>query len=456
MKPHSKSQAQPNIQILPHNRRLEAGLLSAIVADYQGRIIEQALELEPDDFFIPLHRKIFEAMLELKETGILIESTSLYQVLSKKQKLSQNDVSFLALLESPAGVYDLVCLSGDATRQIQRLRELGEERFLIIETQKLEIALKDSEITVQQFDARLDAIRNRKRNAHETFSVIALSKKIHENLVVLEKKTTGQDVETEGFRTGLVDLDNVLRGLRFGHLDIIAGRPGDGKTSLACGIALHAAYAENIPTLFISIEMAGNIIANKFLAMEAKVPQDKLETGREMYEADWDKLSITHAKLSKPGLYIEDKASAFGEIVSVIKQAVTSLSVRFVVIDYLQIIQSSQLKSRTRDEEIGVITSGLMRLAKELNINILLLSQLNREVDKRKNQVPRLSDLRDSGTIEQNAWRIMFIYHRESNSRHETEQHTEIVIAKNRIGETKHVPVYFNKEFTKFQNVAKW
>ena len=256
--------------------------------------------------------------------------------------------------------------------------------------------------------------------------------------------------------TGFPELDNLLSGLQKSDLVVIGARPSLGKTSLALDIARHVAIREHQPVGIFSLEMSREQVVDRIIAAEAKVPLWKLRTGKLSNDTDFELIQLSLDILSRAPLFIDDTASPnILQMRSMARRLQTEHGLALLVVDYLQLIMP-RTNSDNMVQQITEISRGLKGLARELNVPVLALSQLSRAVDQRDTKIPRLSDLRESGSIEQDSDVVLFIYRKDrdkSSVSPEEENMAEIIIAKHRNGPTGSIRLRFNPETVSFQSV---
>jgi replicative DNA helicase len=259
-----------------------------------------------------------------------------------------------------------------------------------------------------------------------------------------------------GVPTGFDKLDDLTSGLQKSELIIIAGRPSMGKTAFALSIALHAAMKENIPTAVFSLEMSKEQLAFRLLSSEAKVDAQRLRKGH-LGETDWPKLTIAAGNLSEAPIFIDDTpAITVLEMKAKSRRLKADKGLGLIVVDYIQLMRSGSYHD-SREQEISDISRSLKALAKELHVPVVALSQLNRKVEDRPNRRPQMSDLRESGAIEQDADVIAFIYRDEFYNKSEDNPNkgiAEIIVAKQRNGPTDTVKLAFVSKYTSFENLS--
>lgn len=257
-----------------------------------------------------------------------------------------------------------------------------------------------------------------------------------------------------GIETGFIDLDNLCCGLQKGDLIIVAGRPAMGKTSFGMTIAYNVSLKSEFPVAVFSLEMSKSQLVQRILCAEAMVDQQKVRNGN-LENLDWNNLIKTSSKLNKANLYIDDSAGLnIRQLAAKAKELKAQKGLSLIVIDYLQLLSGSNKESR--QQEISEISRSLKNLAKELDVPVIALAQLSRAVEQRQDKRPMMSDLRESGSLEQDADIVMFIYREEYyNPETDNKGVSEIIVAKQRNGPTGTVELAFIKEFTKFVNLSK-
>jgi replicative DNA helicase len=257
-----------------------------------------------------------------------------------------------------------------------------------------------------------------------------------------------------GVPTGFIDLDYRTAGLHGSDLVLIAARPAMGKSAFVLNIAAHAAIREKIPVAVFSLEMSKEQMVNRIMSSEAMVDSNKIRTGK-LEEEDWLKLAESIGPLSESGIYIDDTPGiSVMEIRTKCRKLKLEKNIGLVVIDYLQLVQGSSKKSTSREQEISEISRSLKILAKEINVPVVALSQLSRAVEQRPDHRPMLSDLRESGAIEQDADIVMFLYRDDYyNKESEEKDIAEVIIAKHRSGSTGTVKLGWLGNYTKFVNL---
>jgi replicative DNA helicase len=476
-------------RLMPHNIEAEQATLGAILVDNQA--VDRISEfLTADHFYEPLHGRLYEAMLGLLQRGLIATPVTLKTYFEGDEALAQvGGPQYLARLAGAAvtvfdvGQYARLVYDLSIRRELIRI---GHDMVGIAHDSPVDTRPTEQIETVEQKLFAL-AERGRTDKGFQTFEM-ALA-----GAVDMAQKAYSRAGGLSGIGTGFVDLDRILGGLRPSDLLILAARPSMGKTAFATNIAFTAAKAfrqevredgrletvEGAQVGFFSLEMSSEQLAMRILAEQSEIPSDMILHGR-MGEADFFRLKDTAIDLQRIPLFIDDTP---GLTITSLTQRARRLKrqkgLDLIVIDYLQLIRpASASRSDNRVQEVSEVTQGLKALAKELSIPVLALSQLSRQVENREDKRPQLSDLRESGSIEQDADVVMFIfreeyYHMRSRpARNEEEENSpkwqeweerrakiqgiaEILISKQRNGPIGTVELLFESKLTKFANLAQ-
>ena len=439
-------------RVPPQNLEAEAGILGSLMLD-RDAIIRVADVVHSDDFYDERHKSIFLAMLELYEKSVSIDLLTVSNLLDEQKKLDfVGGSSFLAMLvnsvPSAANILHyatIVRRKGTLRRLIQSANEINNIAYR---------EESDIETILDQSEQKLFAVSQKylKQN------FVPLTQVLHETFDRLDElhKNKGQ---LRGVATGYVDLDNLLGGMQKSDLVILAARPSMGKTSLALDIARNVAVNRKLPVGIFSLEMSKDQLVDRLLSSEADVNLWKLRTGHlsdQGDNSDFVRIGEAMGRLSEAPIFIDDGAGAnIMEIRTKARRLQAETPLGLIVIDYLQLMTGHNTENRV--QEVSEISRALKGLARELNIPILALSQLNRAVENRPDKKPLLADLRESGSIEQDADVVMFIYREDMYKGHESSRPNiaEILIAKHRNGPTGKVELFFDSEKTSFRNLDK-
>ena len=438
-------------ELLPHDRMAEQAVLGAIII--QNSILLQILDiLNTDDFFSPANQHIFVAMQEMaaQEPPVPIDELTLLSQLESKQQLEQTGgVDYLNELSQKTPVAENAEFYAHIVREKGQLRDIILTAHEVAKRGQEENAENISEFIAEATD-RLQSIdaRTRLKSYSHLKEVLAI------NFEELEKVSESPENVT-GVPTGFTELDDLTRGLQKGDLIIIASRPSMGKTALAINMALYASGHAQIPVLFFSLEMPKEHIAMRLICSEARVNNRKLLVGN-LEQDDWDKLMEGTTHMMEAPLLIDDRSAISPNYIrKVIRQAKKEFpALGLVVVDYVQLMQSN-LRNPSREQEMSEISRSLKAIAKEFSLPMVVLSQLNRGLERRTEKRPMMSDLRESGALEQDADVIFFIYRDEVyNEDTDDKGIAEISIAKHRNGEIGMRRLAFIGQYTKFANLA--
>jgi replicative DNA helicase len=436
-------------RVLPQNIEAEQFVLGGILIDNEA--LHAVLEvIKPEDFYREAHRKIFLAFLELYEQNIPIDLVTVSELLQKKGQLADvGGASYLAtLVEAIPTTTNLVHYARIIKEKaiLRRLINCASEIInqCLTPTEDAEEILDRAERSV--FEIANERIQT---SYYPLKDVIKESFNMIQNIA---SKTT----HITGVPTGFVDFDRLTSGLQPSDLIIIAGRPSMGKTAFALNIAANTAIRYGIPVAIFSLEMSKEQLANRMLCAEAKVDNQKLRSGF-LADHDWQLLTEAASVLSEAPIFIDDTpAISILEMRAKARRLKAEHNIGLVIIDYLQLMKGKGQTER-REQEISEISRSLKALAKELNVPVVALSQLNRRVEEREDKRPRLADLRESGAIEQDADLIVFLYRDEVYNKREDNPNkgiVELIIGKHRNGPTGTVKLAFLDKFTCFENLA--
>ena len=432
----------------PQNIEAEQSVLGGVLLDNDA--IYKVLEhITDEDFYKPAHQKIFKALLMLSEKGEPADLITVTQQLKSMNLLSEvGDSSYLASL------INMVPSAANVAHYAKIVQEKAILRKLIYAASGIISKGYEDNADLDEFldgaEKAIFDISNRRYQKGFTpvRDIVKTSFKVIEQLY--EKKET-----ITGVASGFTEIDRLTSGFQPSDLVIIAGRPSMGKTSLVLNMAEHAALETKIPCAYFSLEMSKEQLVMRMLTSLARVDSARLRIGR-LQDNDWPRLTKAAGHLSEMPMFIDDSPSlSVLEIRAKCRRLKAEQKLGLVVIDYLQLMKGSSFRSESREKEISEISRGLKALAKELNIPVLALSQLNRAVEGRNDKRPMMADLRESGAIEQDADLIVFIYRDEVYNREsEWKGIAEVIIAKQRSGPTGIARLAFLQQYTKFENLA--
>jgi len=433
---------------LPCNLEAERSILGAILLD--DKAIHPVLErLQKEDFYLESHRRIFEKMFDLTADGTAIDLVTL------KNELQRTDD-----LESAGGAAYLASLTDGMPRAInvehyaQIVKEKATLRRLIqISNETMARSYQGEEQVVEILgDLEQAVFEVAGRQFRTGFAPIApLIDAVYKHI----EDVANRKALVTGVETGFAELDKLTAGFHPSDLIVIAARPGLGKTSLCLNIAEYAALKKHHSVGIFSLEMSKEQLVKRLLCAEAEIDSHKVNTGF-LNKEDWSKLGRAAGMLAQSKIYIDDMANiSMVEMRSKAKRLSLEHGLDLLIVDYLQLMSGSNQRYENRTQEISQISRGLKGLAKELNVPVIAISQLNRAIESRRgDHRPQLSDLRESGSIEQDADMVIFIYREDVvNPAEENTGVAEIIIGKQRNGPTGTFQLAFLKQYTKFANL---
>ncbi|MEK7547056.1 MAG: replicative DNA helicase [Patescibacteria group bacterium] len=435
----------------PQNLEAEQSVLGSILID-KNAIFKVADQLRHDDFYAPAHEKIYEVIIELFDKHQPIDILSLTNRLKEKDLLA--DIGGSAYL---AELTNQVTTAAHLEHYVKLVRDKKFLRDLIQASSQINEDVFEPDKEVEDI---IDSIEQK---------ILAISQKsAPQNFMLLrdELKTAYERIEKlhqgkgmlRGVPTGFPDLDNMLSGLQNSDLVVLGARPSLGKTTLALDIARHAALKAKIPVGIFSLEMSREQVIDRLIAAESQVPLWKLRTGRISDDTEFEMIQASLDRLSQAKIFIDDTPSPnIIQMRSMARRLQIEHGLGLLIVDYLQLI-SPRTNYDNMVHQITEISRGLKSLGRELNVPILAVSQLSRAVDQRDNKIPRLSDLRESGSIEQDADVVLFIYrkdHDRADLSAEEKDIAEIIIAKHRNGPTGSIKLRFDSERVVFKTIEK-
>ena len=452
----SLKQETVNSNLMPQNIEAEEAILGAILVNPEtlSRVAET---LKADYFYKPAHRYVYEAMLQLFNQNERIDIVTVSEVLNLNSKLELvggrafiNDLSYKTITTSNIEYYSKI------------VQEKAIKRSLISAGSEI-VSYGYDMNTVDESLGKAEKLIFEISANKNTKDLVPVKDVVFETYEQIDYRYNHRD-ELIGIPTAFYDLDRIMNGLQKSDLIILAARPAMGKTAFALNIATNVAIKAKVPVAIFSLEMSKGQLVQRILCSEAEVDSQRLKTGN-MQKKDWDKLANAMNDLAEAPIYIDDSSGCtLTDLRAKARRlAMQEKNLGLIVIDYLQLMESTGKEERT--QAISTISRGLKTLARELDIPIIALSQLSRAVEGRKDRRPMLSDLRESGAIEQDADIVMFIYrddyYRDNEEEPENaapkgnEGKSEIIIAKHRNGPTGMVELLFQSNITKFKNPIK-
>lgn len=436
-------------RVLPHSIEAEQSVIGAMIMD-KDAIVAASEILTEEDFYSKQYGALFEAMVELNDEGKPVDTVTLQDRLREKDVPPEvSSLEFirelLNTLPTSAHIKNYANIVAEKA-MLRRLIKLNEEiaNTCYVGKDSLENILEDTEKRVFNLVQR--------RN---TDSFVPIRQVVMNAMDQIEKASKNKGSVT-GIATGFIDLDYRTAGMQPSDLVLIAARPSMGKTAFVLNIAQHVAFKLEQTVAIFSLEMSKEQLVNRLFSLESKVDAQKLRTGN-LSDNDWEKLIETAGVIGKSNLIIDDTPGiTIGEMRSKCRKYKLEYDLKMIIIDYLQLMSGSGGRNDSRQQEISDISRSLKALARELSVPVLALSQLSRAVEQRPDHRPMLSDLRESGAIEQDADVVMFIY-RDDYYNKDTEKKgiAEIIVAKQRNGPIGTIELVWLPEYTKFANMQK-
>ena len=439
--------SRPGGRIPPHSIEAEQCTLGSMLLD-EDAIAEVFGMLKADDFYRAEHRDIFNSIDELYSAGKSVDIVTLGEALRRNGTLEK-----CGGLEYLAAIAEQVPSAASAHHYAEIVEDKAIVRSLIKSSgEVLEMGYENQDDARKVMDFAQRTIFDIAMEK-ESKGVSHISDILDENLKTLTKLYK-EGNRVPGIPSGYIDLDKLTAGFQPSDLILIAARPSMGKSSLALNIAQHVALQEGKSVAIFSLEMSKEQVVNRILSSEMEIENMKLKTG-DINSDEWQKVAVGAAQISEAAIYVDDTSDiSAAEMRAKCRRLKLKKQLDMVIIDYIQLIAGGK-RNESRQQEITEISRNLKILAKDLHIPVIALSQLSRAPEQRQNHRPMLSDLRESGAIEQDADMVMFIY-RDDYYDKETENPnvTELIVAKNRNGSTGDVKLRWHAEFTKFSNLA--
>jgi len=441
-------------QNLPQSIEAEQALLSSIL-NYPNSI-QMAVELGllAEDFYVEAHKRLFGVMLRLYEDGQPIDPTSVIAKL--------NDLSLINAVGGMNFIIELAdssVSSANTKYYVGLIQDKAYLRNLILTAQQIAQDGYDSSVTV---DDIMDASEKKLLNVTRTrrTSEFRVAREVVKHVLENIQKMSSTHSNITGTSTGYRQLDRLTNGFQRGDLIILAARPSMGKTALALNIALNAAQISKQAVALFSLEMPAEQLITRMLSVKSRINGSTLRTGQLSSNSEWNALNEAAADLKESKIFIDDSPSLrVAEIFSKCRKLQTEHPLSLIVIDYIQLISSSgRSNSENRQQEVSEISRALKALARELSVPVVALSQLSRLVEQRADKRPQLSDLRESGALEQDADLVLFLYRQSYYDKEEmttSSEKTELLISKHRNGPTGQVDLAFESNINAFYNYAE-
>lgn len=435
-------------RILPHSEEAEQSVIGSMIMDREAIVTASEL-ITGEDFYNRQYGIIFETMVELNDEGKPVDLVMLQDRLKEKDvppEVSSLEFvgSLLAAVPTSANIKYYANIVGEKST-LRKLIRLNEEiaNTCYMGKESLEVILEETEKKVFQLV--------QKRNTSE---FVPIRQIVMNAMDRIEKASKNKGAVT-GVPSGFIDLDYRTAGMQPSDLILIAARPSMGKTAFALNIAEHVAFRQNLTVAIFSLEMSKEQLVNRLFSMESKVDSQHIRTGQ-LTDQEWEKLIESAGVIGKSNMIMDDTPGiTIAELRSKCRKYKLEYNLSMIIIDYLQLMSGSG-RADSRQQEISDISRSLKAVARELNVPVIALSQLSRAVEQRPDHRPMLSDLRESGAIEQDADVVMFIYRDDYyNKDSDKKDVAEIIIAKQRNGPTGTVELAYLPNYSKFANLQK-
>ena len=453
--------ASTEVRSDPYSLEAEGAVLGAVLIS-QDALSRAVQTVRSTMFYREANRRIFSAVENLFERGDVVD------VVTVADELRRNDaLQHAGGLDYVASLVDTVPTGANVEYHARIVRDKAILRRLISEAGAIVSDARDQGAsTVREILDRAESrVFQVAEGQQQQDTMVRIKGTVFETVAHIEHLQE-HGASATGVTTGFRDLDNMTSGLQAGDLCVVAGRPSMGKTSWALNVAAHATVTNSVPVLLFSLEMSARQVVQRLLCAEGRIDAQSLRRAGGLSNAEHRTLAITADHLSQAPMWIDDQAGGTVlEIRAKARRLQSELRNRdqrlgMIVIDYLQLMSGSSRRSESRVQEVSEISRGLKALARELSIPVMALSQLSRAPEQRPGKKPLLSDLRDSGSIEQDADIVCFLYRPEyyaqdRDRREELKGQAEIMVAKQRNGPTGSVDLYFRQEYTRFESIAR-
>lgn len=445
---------------LPENIEAEQAVLGVLFVNSESAVDEVMDKLQGNEFTTIFHRRIFKAAQEVKNNNQAVDLVTVSEQLRAKGWLEQQTISYLAKMANSIPIANNIEYYIGIVKKIYAQRQLIED--LKEQLAQARTTAEPNEV-IAATQSRLEEIADQTEVKKGFRTLGQILPDVFEDL---EKKFTNQDnASTTGVSSGFRDLDQMTSGFQKSDFIVIGARPSVGKTALALNVANHAAEetatmnkvnkTDEVVAVF-SLEMSEKQLVSRMICAEGNVDATKFRTGH-LVESDWEKITMAISKLSDLPLVIDDTpALSVAEIRSKCRKLKRERGLRMILIDYLQLVSGRGKSGESRQEEVSHISRTLKQIARELEVPVIALSQLSRGVEQRQDKRPMMSDLRESGSIEQDADIVSFLYRDDYYDKESEKKNLiEVIIAKQRNGPTGTVELVFLKQFNKFVNLDR-
>lgn len=435
-------------KVPPQNLEAEMAVLGSMLIDEEA-IAVAAETLSNDNFYKDSHKKVFETVLNLYNANKAVDLITLTDELKGTGLLDEiGGVSFLTSLVNS------VPTAANISHYVNIVKEKSVLRTLINNSTRIVSLCYENEGNVDELVDRAERLVFEVSDTKSRGSYLHLKEIVKDSIETIDRLYQ-KKAHVTGIPTGFIDFDIKTAGLQSSDLIVIAGRPSMGKSALAIGIAEYAGVVEKIPLAIFSLEMSKEQLVQRMLCAHAKVDAHKVRTGY-LATSDWPRLTAAAGKLSEAPIFIDDApAISIMELRAKARRLKSHHDIQLIIVDYLQLMRGSG-RVENRQQEISEISCALKALARELHVPTVAISQLSRAVEARTDHRPQLSDLRESGAIEQDADVVVLILREEYyNPMPENQGIAEVIIAKQRNGPVGSFKLAFIKEYTRFENIAR-
>lgn len=437
------------VKLPPQNQEAEMAVLGSMLIEEEA--IPQALELvDADCFYKEANKQIFSAILDLYNAQKSVDFITLSEELKRRNSLeSTGGVAYLTTLT------ETVPTAANVQHYARIVKEKSILRFLISNATRIVSESYDTTGDVEELLDRAEKLIFEISDHHAKGGYVVLKDIIKDSIETIDRLYQ-KKTHVTGVPTGFLDFDKQTAGLQNSDLIVIAGRPSMGKSALALSIAEYAALIEKIPVGFFSLEMSKEQLVQRLLCSHAKVDTHKVRSGF-LAPSDWPKLTAAAGKLSEVPIFVDDSPAISAlELRAKARRLKSHHDIKLIVVDYLQLMRGMVSRPESRQQEISEISRSLKALARELHIPVIAISQLSRAVEARQDHRPQLSDLRESGAIEQDADVVVLLLREEYYfPTEENKGIAEVIIAKQRNGPVGSIRLAFIKEYMRFENLMR-
>ncbi len=436
-------------RIPPHNLEAEQSVLGAVLIDSDA-IVKASGKISSDDFYRANHQKIFAAMIQLNASGEPVDVITVSQLLKQREQLEDiGGIGYLTDLANFVPTAANVEYYANIVEKSSVMRRLIRTATQIVS--KGFAANEDVSEVLDEAERKILEVSQRRSSGAFVPIKEALIEVFH-RIDYLSK----QKGSITGIPSGFQDLDRMTSGFQKSDLIIVAARPSVGKTAFALNIAQNVGVRAGQSVAIFSLEMSASQLVQRIICAEGNIDASKIRSGRLETEEEWDKLTMAIATLSEADIYIDDSATiTVADIRAKCRRLKVERGLGLIVIDYLQLIQGRGKAGENRQQEVSEISRTLKAIARELEVPVIALSQLSRSVEQRQDKRPMMSDLRESGSIEQDADIVAFLYRDDYYDQESEKKNTiEIIIAKQRNGPVGTVELGFQKQYNKFVSLS--